>query len=196
LPTDQVCAPFVIPDRSQATLLISDINSLVPRGFPPETRADIAQDVMLALLEGKISLDDLKANKDRMSWFVTKFWRDNYERSGHTISLDATYDEEWNGDDVASSIAAKDWHQNELNDRRVAFDSMIGFQPPTQIEETFAGEVRRKWITMQEGALQSGNMHEMLSFREVAELMESAADGQQNTGPVKILPLTTYDLKE
>lgn len=77
--------PFVGKPRDEHAELLA-VNKLVPQ-MPG--REDICQEIMLALWEKKISLDDLKANRADIRGFVRRFTKDNYEVGGYAISLDA-----------------------------------------------------------------------------------------------------------
>lgn len=62
------------------------VNSMVPRSI--EGREDICQEILIALLEKRISVADLRANKGSVREFVAAFNRENFEGSGYVISLD------------------------------------------------------------------------------------------------------------
>lgn len=166
--------PYIVSRRSEHADVL-EVNSLVPKSFSGDRRADICQEILLALLEGRTTMEQLRARRDDANFFIKKFWRDNFEMSGHAVSLDSTVgDSDQTYYQVASSIAAKEWHFGTMNDRRSARDALATFHPPTQIEDAFIGQVRRKWIAMQEDALRSGDMRDMLSFEEVYDLMEAS----------------------
>ncbi len=79
-----IAYPYIVkPSDEHAELLA--VNTLVPQ-MPG--REDICQDIMLALWEKKITLDELKANRHRVREFVTAFRRKNMEASGYAVSLD------------------------------------------------------------------------------------------------------------
>lgn len=62
------------------------VNALVPK---MEAREDVCQSIMIALWEKKITLDDIRRNKDSIREFMRAVRRKNYEGSGYAISLDA-----------------------------------------------------------------------------------------------------------
>lgn len=78
--------PFIIKKRDEHADLLA-VNSLVPRWLPG--REDVCQEIMLALWEGKITVDQLRANKDNLRGFIRDFTKANYEAGGHSISLHA-----------------------------------------------------------------------------------------------------------
>lgn len=162
--------PYILVPRAEHADILA-INDLVPQCYPEAMRADICQEVALAVIDGRVTIDELRTQREKAAWFLRKFWRDNHEDGGRAVTFEAV-DDERSYDEIAASLAAKEWHQSEINDRRNAFGAFATFNAPTQIEETFAGQVRRKWVAMQESALQSGDMRDMLSIQEVEALME------------------------
>jgi hypothetical protein len=166
----EIAYPYIVKARPEHADIL-EVNNLIPKTFVGDRRADMCQEILLALLEGRTSMDQLRTRRSDAQFFIKQFWRNNFELAGHAISLDAQVGDQTYYE-VASSIAAKEWHFGQINDRRAAFDALATFQPPTQIEDTFNKQVWRKWIAMQEGALVSGDMRDMLSFEEVAALMD------------------------
>ena len=81
----QLAYPFIAKPRDEHAELLA-VNSIVPQGIPG--REDICQEIMLALWEKRISIDQLRANKSDVRAFVNNFTRANYESGGHAISLD------------------------------------------------------------------------------------------------------------
>lgn len=152
--------PYIARRRDEHADILA-INDLVPRAFPDQMRADICQEAMLAVLEGKTTIAELRANRASSRWFMKKFWRDNFEDGGFAVPLDALADDR-TGYEIASAIAAKDWHRDQMNDRRLARDSLRAFQPPTQIEEVHVAQVARRQQELADQAL---------SFDEVEELL-------------------------
>lgn len=84
-PRTQLAYPYIIKKRDGHGDLLA-VNRLVPQGMPG--RDDVCQEIMLAMWEGKITVADLQANRDNVRAFMRNFRRDNFERSGHVISLD------------------------------------------------------------------------------------------------------------
>jgi hypothetical protein len=76
--------PFVAKPRDEHADLLA-VNVLVPH-MPG--REDICQEIMLALWEKKITLDQIKANRADLRAFVRGFNKENYEAGGYAISLD------------------------------------------------------------------------------------------------------------
>jgi hypothetical protein len=81
----QLAYPYIIRARDEHADLLA-VNSLVPTYLP--SREDICQEIMLALWEKRITLDQLKASRSNIRMFVTSFRRDNWEASGYAVSLD------------------------------------------------------------------------------------------------------------
>jgi hypothetical protein len=85
VPRINLSYPFIIGRRNDTADLLT-VNSLVPQYLMG--REDVCQEIMLALWEGKVTLDQLKANRALVSSFIRKSRRDNYESNGYAISLD------------------------------------------------------------------------------------------------------------
>jgi len=69
-----------------APLTMERINILLPRGLIG--REDVRQDMIVALLEGKITEAQIRAGSKDMRAFVTAFRRNNFEQHGYAKSLD------------------------------------------------------------------------------------------------------------
>jgi transposase len=163
-PRIQLSYPFILKKRDEHADLLA-VNALIPKGIPPEMRADICQEAMLAVFEGKITIDELKANRDRVSWFVKKFWRDNFEAAGHAVSLSG-HDDDRTYDEVASSIAAQDWYRGQVAERSRFVDSYIGFQPATQVDDVYRSQVSatRRYLA---------SKSQVMDFSEARDLVDS-----------------------
>jgi hypothetical protein len=165
-PAENLSYPYILKRRPEHGDLLA-VNDLVPKAYPPAMRADICQDIMLAILEGQMTLDEVKANRGNSAWFVRKFWRDNHEAAGRAISLGGgTNDDERSYDEVASSIAAKDWHSQQFEERTRFVDSYIGFQAPTQIDDVWHSQIRAAHAASQ-------TLGFNLSFSETVDFVES-----------------------
>lgn len=66
--------------------LVLEVNELVPRNMAG--REDVCQTILLAILEGRITLEQLRANKERIRPFITDFMKANYEARGYAVSID------------------------------------------------------------------------------------------------------------
>jgi hypothetical protein len=140
--------PYISTPRPEHADLLA-INAIVPKGIPDHMRADICQEIMVAILEGRTTLDALRAQNKSGAYFIKKFWHDNYEQGGHAISFQ-DHDDDWDSDAVASSIAAKEWHQNQFAERTRYTDSIRTFSPPVQFEAAWHGQVERFRMTQRE----------------------------------------------
>jgi hypothetical protein len=130
--------PYIAKARPEHSDLLR-VNNMVPRGFSEWVRADIAQNIMLALYEGTVTIEDVEKNKDKMRWFIKKFYQ---EQSPHQeVSMTPLEDDGRSYDEIASAMAAESYH-NEANDRRCAFDAVANYHAPSQIEDVFEREVR------------------------------------------------------
>ena len=84
--------------------LTLEVSSIVSRAFPDFMRADICQTVLLAILEGKASLNDLRGSPDTLRLLVRAYRKDQESMPGSGVStarnsLDAP---RWSDDDQDS----------------------------------------------------------------------------------------------
>jgi hypothetical protein len=86
-PVATLVYPYVTKARAETADLLL-INDLVSRAYPDHMRADICQDIFLAMLEGKTTIEALQANKWRIREYVSRFRSMNMEMGGFALSLD------------------------------------------------------------------------------------------------------------
>lgn len=84
----QLQYPYIREVRGEHADLLQ-VNSLVPRGLPDHVRADVCQEIMLALWMKKITLDELRTDSLAVRSFIKGFRATNYEAGGFALSLDA-----------------------------------------------------------------------------------------------------------
>ena len=83
--TAQIVYPFLIHDGGKPEhVLLRKVNAAVPKYLDPDMRADICQDLMVGILCGDFSEDDLRLPAKEMTKRVRKMFPDKY---GH-VSLD------------------------------------------------------------------------------------------------------------
>lgn len=156
--------PFITKTRDEHADLLA-VNNIIPKSISENMRADMCQEIMLAILEGRTTIAALEAKKANSAYFIKKFYHDNYEAGGHAISFSAN-DEGWNSDDIASSIAAKEWRREEYaTTGRYSDAARRTFTAPSQFEAAWKDQVIR-------AHLQSHELEQFLSFEEVEEMME------------------------
>lgn len=80
--------PYITNVRGEYADLLS-VNSLVPRGLPDWMRADVCQQIMFDLLDKRITLPELRAEKGLIGQYTKAYRRENMEAGGYAISLDA-----------------------------------------------------------------------------------------------------------
>lgn len=79
--------PYIREVRGEHADLLA-VNALVPRNFPDHVRADICQEIMLAIWMKQITLEELREDRTAVQSFVRGFRKSNFEAGGHAISLD------------------------------------------------------------------------------------------------------------
>lgn len=135
---EQLAYPY-IKRRSSETDLIMEVNRLVPQSLGYD-RGDICQEILLAILEGKATLEELRANRSNIRAYIRLCNKANKEMAGHAFSI---YDEEWGSNEVHSALAARDWHSNERGLIASAVGNFQHYQKPTQIEDAYQSEIGR-----------------------------------------------------
>jgi hypothetical protein len=165
----QLSYPYIIKARPEHADILA-LNAIVPHVYPAQMRADICQEMMLAVLEGRVTIENIKANRKESAWFLRKFYMANHEDSGRALSMtNSEYEGDNNrsSDEIASSLAAQDWHTNQVYERTKFINALsIGFQPPTQLDDAHHAEVRR---AQSASYLEGLN----LSYEEAEEFVES-----------------------
>lgn len=86
-PLIQVAYPYIREVRGEHADLI-EINKLVPAGIREHVRADVCQELMLAILEGKTTVAALKADRSLLMKYVRVFERENSLITSYALSLD------------------------------------------------------------------------------------------------------------
>ncbi|MGI9507138.1 MAG: hypothetical protein ACR2RE_29200, partial [Geminicoccaceae bacterium] len=84
-PRQELQYPYIIGAARDDHALILEINNIVPYGLPADLRADVCQDMILAVLEGKLELKKLKSE-------MKNYLRIARKRSAmpwNTVSIDA-----------------------------------------------------------------------------------------------------------
>ncbi len=79
--------PYVVSVRGEHEMLLA-VNALVSRGLPDHMRADVCQEIMLALWQGDTSIEELRADKALVNHFIRGARKANYEGGGYALSLD------------------------------------------------------------------------------------------------------------
>ena len=155
--------PFITKSRPEHADLIA-INQIVPNSVPDHMRGDICQEIMLAILEGRTTLEALRAREGTATYYIKKFWHENYEAGGHAISFQDTKDD-WNSDHVASGLAAKEWARDRFQSEFGQSDAYKFYTPPTQFEAAYRDQVGKVTLRYHE-------LGQFLSHEEVEELLD------------------------
>lgn len=79
--------PYLVETKGEHIDLLT-VNALIPRGLPDHVRADVCQEIMLALWEKKVELSELKKAPSLVRSFIKSFNATNHEMNGYAMSLD------------------------------------------------------------------------------------------------------------
>jgi hypothetical protein len=104
-PRAQLAYPFMVQPRDEHALLLA-VNNWVPHYIPG--REDICQEIMLAVLDGRVTIDALAGRKQmgtkkEIRKFIGSFSRGNYEYGGFALSVDAPFKDDW-GEDIGLTL--------------------------------------------------------------------------------------------
>lgn len=156
--------PYIQKARPEHADVVT-INSMIPAGIPEHMRSDICQEIMLAILEGRTTIEALTAKKGSTRYFIKKFYKDNFEDGGMAISFSGV-DDDWNSDAVASSIAAKEWCHDRMAETATAYGAMTRtYTKPVQFEAAWRDQISRIQLKYH----QLGNF---LTEAEIEEILE------------------------
>lgn len=145
--------PYISKANSANADLLA-IDALVPKGMPEHIRADVCQEVMIAILEGRTTLEALRSRKGTVSYFIRRFYKDNYEDSGRALSF--SVEDERSYDEIASARGLKD----DYHDLRVITHA-------TQLDAVWRDQVGRFRLKM-------NDIGQFLSREEAEELLDAA----------------------
>ncbi len=166
-----ICYPYIRAERAEHHDIM-EVNSLIPQGIAPHMRSDMCQEILLALLEKRVTMDELRGRKNNTTFFIKKFYRDNFEQSGHALSFDAPAGDDATFFDIASSISAKEWYfEQKSNELSAVAPTTTMYTAPTQIDEVYWKQLRDKQRRLHELAIRRNDERLMLSIEEIDRLL-------------------------
>lgn len=77
--------PYITAQPTEEHNFLIAVDSLVPKALPNQTRADVCQDMIVAILSGDVTLENLK---DGLPKYLKMFLKGSPSKYGH-LSLDA-----------------------------------------------------------------------------------------------------------
>lgn len=156
--------PYIAKARPEHADLLR-VNELVPRAFNEDMRADIAQEVMLALFEGTVTMAELEKNRSSLTFFIKKFRK--MQQPYQEMTGIGGPDDERSYEDIAISTKYEA-DENERREIRGTFQSSIfqHWQDATQLDAVYARQVgHAHWKLHNHGKI--------VSVREAAEELEA-----------------------
>jgi hypothetical protein len=166
--------PYISRPRQEHALLMA-VNELVPKSIPSQTRGDICQDILLAIHEGIVSIEQLQGSKDVVQKFIREFGRKNFD--ANTVQMRANADDDREYYDIASNISRSDWQWGQMNDARLAHDAISKtFSHPEQLETVYRNEIFHTHRKLVEGG-------EDVSLDDTYALVESGTVIPQPRAP-------------
>lgn len=118
----QMAYPFIAKPRDEHADMLA-INALVPKDYPPWIRADVCQNILLAVLEGEVTVEQLRHNPQLCRQFVGRFLKEH--RDNMLVSIEGIHDDERSYMDIAA-------RPESINDARLAIHSIRTHHEATQ----------------------------------------------------------------
>lgn len=151
--TGLMAYPYISKANSSSADLL-EINALIPKGMPEHIRADVCQEIMIAILEGRTTLEALRSRKGTVPYFIRRFYKDNYEDSGRALSF--SVEDERSYDEIASSRGVRD-----------SYHELRVVTPATQLDAVWRDQVGRYRLAM-------NDIGQFLSREEAEEILDAA----------------------
>lgn len=115
--------PFLIKVDPTKNSDLIEVNNLVSKVLDPDMRADICQEILLDVHQGKINIETLKKMPDIIKQYKSRWRKANLENGGYGLMY--LQDEEKRCENYA------------MNEMRETFESFAIRVPATQIEEIY-----------------------------------------------------------
>lgn len=125
-PMINIAYPYIRSARGEHADLIA-INALVPRGVPDHCRADICQELMLEVLEGKTTVAALQKDKSLLHKYLKYYQHEHSMITSYAIALDRPMSNGGNWYDVlpAPVIDDDDAPLHSFEELAAAFPSVV-----------------------------------------------------------------------
>lgn len=130
----QLSYPYIAKRRDDHADLMA-INDIVPKQYPSWVRADVCQNILLAVLEGEVTIDELRRNKITAAQFIGRFMKE--QRDNMLVSIEGLYDDERAYTDIAA-------RPESVNDARLAIGSFRTHIAATQDEAAHESLMRER----------------------------------------------------
>lgn len=172
IPRVQFAYPFVQSHRSEAHDLLR-VNRLVPRHLPEWVRADIGQSIMLRVIEGVVTPDELERSPGLLRKFIRAFYKE--QAPWEEITGFGGEDDDRAYEDIAGFIR----RGHDIDDQsaaRSALNAIPRFHPATQIEEVYAKQVARRRDVRRIRELRDQLLAEIARKEQVLEGVDMAID--------------------
>lgn len=130
--------PYVSKATEHNAILL-EVNNLVPKSMHESIRADVCQEMMVAILEGRTTIEQLKARGRGAAYFIRRFWKQNHEDAGRAISFSIQDGHSY--DEIAASQSARDWRYEQDRQAHNAYGTLRTFTAPTQLEAAWRDQV-------------------------------------------------------
>lgn len=130
----QLSYPYIAKRRDDHADLMA-INDIVPKHYPSWVRADVCQNILLAVLEGEVAIDELRRNKVTAARFIGRFLKE--QRDNMLVSIEGLHDDERGYTDIAA-------RPESVNDARLAIHSFHTHVAPIQHEAAHESLMRER----------------------------------------------------
>jgi hypothetical protein len=183
--------PFAVKATAENEEVLA-VNKLVPKAWSDEMRADVCQELMLHIYQGKITFETLHGPRGpELVRQYGRHWRnENMERGGYGMMRVHDLDDDRSYEDIAAAQCMKDYDWNVMNDRRAAWEAQsIAFTPATQEHDVWEKEIGRENIFL------NNNGH-TITYAETAKRMEEVGAESKWTSIVKDVERILYSVRK
>jgi hypothetical protein len=144
------------------------VNEFVPKNYPEWMRADICQEILMEIYEGKLSLETLggSTGSQLIRKFIARWRKQNTENGGYNVIYGGDLDDDRTFDELAGAKALQDMPYNAMNDFRRTKEAYIGYVEPDQLNYVFQKEIDAKHESLYAAGMS-------LRRKEVREMMEA-----------------------
>lgn len=127
--------PYIREVRGEHADLLA-INALVPAGIPHHLRADVCQELMLAVLEGKTSIANLKDDLALRKRLIRYYSQQNTMVTSYALSLDAPLGDDGSWYDILPAPKVDDGDVlHSFEELAAAFPSVVRSGGGKQVDE-------------------------------------------------------------
>lgn len=156
----QLSYPYIAKPRDEHADMLA-INDLVPKTLPSWVRADVCQNILLAVLEGETTVEELRRSKMTAQAFVGRFMKQ--QRDHMLVSIEGLRDDTRSYEDISATPG--------YDEARLAIHSYRTHTEATQESDVMASEMHERQKAWHE-------FRQELSAEEIEDIMGANKVGE------------------